>query len=154
MRTPARWLTPLFVPTLLLVAAGTAGAERARFHYAPTGPCGALQLQPAGDGAAGERAGSFGKARGSVCEPPRPTCCVTFKHLCTGQDVKVPLALPCDTPVIEHARGRIIYNYGSYTVEVRFLPDGCVDVIYNSGLLRRIAFPPASPGPSPDVIVP
>src|SRR5262245_23873070 len=119
MRTPARWLMPLFVTAVVFATAGTAGAERARFHYAPTGPCGALQLQPAGDGAAGDRVGSFGKARGNVCEPPQPTCCKTFKHACTGQDVTVPLALPCGTPVIEHVRQRIVYNYGSYTVEVR-----------------------------------
>jgi hypothetical protein len=146
--------TLLCVTALLLATAGKAGAERARFHYAPTGPGGALQLQPAADGAPGERAGSFGKARGSMCEPPRPTCCVRFKHLCTGQDVTVPLALPCDTPVIQHVRQRIVYNYGSYTVEVRFLPDGCVDVIYNSGLLRGIAFPPGCPGPPPTVVIP
>jgi hypothetical protein len=60
------------------------------------------------------------------------------------------LALPDGTPVIEHVRQRIVYNYGSYTVEVRFLPEGAVDVIYNSGLLRRIDFPPTHPAPIPD----
>jgi hypothetical protein len=52
------------------------------------------------------------------------------------------LALPEGTPVIMHVWQGIVYDYGSYTVEVRFLSDGSVDVIYNSGLLRRIAFPP------------
>jgi hypothetical protein len=98
-------------------------------------------LVPAAEGAVGERAGSFGKPRGIVCELPPATCWVKFKHLCTGQAVTVPLALPVGTPVIQHVRQRIVYNYGSYTVEVRFLPDGSVDVIYNSGLLRRIEFP-------------
>ena len=147
MRTRPRWLTPSLVTALVLATAGTADAERARFHFVPTGPGGALQLVPAADGAAGELAGSFGRARGSVCEPPQPTCRMTFKHPCTGQEVTVPLALPDGTPVIEHVRQRTIYDYGSYTVEVRFLPDGGVDVIYNSGLLRRIAFPPTCPAP-------
>jgi hypothetical protein len=93
------------------------------------------------DGAAGELLGSFGKARGSVPEPPHPTCRVTFNHPCAGYEVTVPLALPDATPVIEHAWHRIVYNYGSYTVEVRFVPDGGVDVLYRSGLLRRISFP-------------
>jgi hypothetical protein len=52
--------------------------------------------------------------------------------------VVVPLALPCGTPVIEHVWRRTVYNYGSYTVEVRFLPDGSVDVMYDSGLLRAL----------------
>jgi hypothetical protein len=101
-----------------------------------------LQLQPAADGAGGERAGWFGRTRDSACEPPHPTCKVTLKHPYTGHDVIVPLALPDGTPLIEHVRQRVVYDYGSYTVQVQFLPDGGVDVIYNSGLLRRIAFPP------------
>jgi hypothetical protein len=32
---------------------------------------------------------------------------------------------------------RVVYNYGSYTVEVQFLPDGSANVVYNSGLLVR-----------------
>src|SRR5262249_45729611 len=150
MGKPARWLTPSLVTALVLVTAGTAVAERARFHFVPTGPGGALQLVPAADGAAGERAGPFGKARGSVCEPPQPTCRGTFKHPYTGQEVIVPLALPDGTPVIQHVWQRIVYDYGSYTVEVRFLPDGGVDVVYNSGLLRRIAFPSTHSAPVVD----
>lgn len=141
MRSLASWLTPFFATALVLAASGRAGAERAVFHFAPTGPGGALQLVPAADGIAGERTGSFGKLRGSICEPPRPTCNVTFKHPHTGQEVTVPLALPDSTPIIEHAWGRIVYDYGSYTVTVRFLADGGVDVVYNSGLLRPLVFP-------------
>jgi hypothetical protein len=37
---------------------------------------------------------------------------------------------------MEYRTRRVIYNYGSDTVEVHFLPDGSVDVIYNSGLFR------------------
>jgi len=145
MRTPAHWFSLFFAAALVVLTAKSAYAERARFHFAPTGPGGALQLVPAADGSPGERTGSFGKARGSACEAPHPTCNVPFKHSCTGQQVIVPLALPEGTPVIEHVRRGIVYDYGSYTVEVQFLPNGSVDVIYNSGLLRRIAFPPSYP---------
>src|SRR5262249_6250200 len=103
----ARWLTPLFVTTLLLVTGGNAGAERVRFHYVPAGPGCNLQLQPAACGGAGERVGLRGDTRGPFCEQPRPNCCKSFTHACTGQAVTVPLALPCDTPLIQHVRNRI-----------------------------------------------
>ena len=41
---------------------------------------------------------------------------------------------------MEHRDDRIIYNYNDYYIEVRFLQDGSVDVIYNSGLLRPLPF--------------
>jgi hypothetical protein len=37
---------------------------------------------------------------------------------------------------MEHRADRTIYDYGSYTVSVVFLPDGTVSVIYDSGLMR------------------
>lgn len=151
MRSPASWLTPFFATALVLAAAGSASAERARFHFAPTGPGGALQLVPAADGA-GERTSYLGKVRGTVCEPPRPTCNVKFKHPCTGQEVIVPLALPDSTPIIEHVWGSIVYDYGGYTVEIRFLSDGGVDVTYNSGLFRALVYPVGFPVPAPDII--
>ena len=70
------------------------------------------------------------------CPPPRATCTVTFKHPCTGKCLALPLGLPDSTPQMEYRTNRVIYNYGSYTVEVHFLTDGSADVIYNSGLLR------------------
>lgn len=69
---------------------------------------------------------------------PRPNTCASFTHPYTGQTVRVPLALPDDTPKMVYRPARTIYNYGTYTVEVVFLPDGAVDVVYNSGLLRGI----------------
>ena len=45
---------------------------------------------------------------------------------------------PDSTPRVQHRWDRIIFNYGSYTIEVVFLPDGTVDVVYNSGFLRPI----------------
>ena len=50
--------------------------------------------------------------------------------------ITVPLALPDSTPRMEYVRDRVVYNYGDYTVEVQFLPDGSADVFYDSGLLR------------------
>ena len=48
--------------------------------------------------------------------------CMTVKRLDNGR--------------LEYRYNRIIYYYGSETVEVVFLTDGTVDVVYNSGLLR------------------
>jgi hypothetical protein len=39
-------------------------------------------------------------------------------------------------PRMEHRTDRVIYNYGSDTVEVHFQSDGSADVIYNSGVRR------------------
>ena len=72
-----------------------------------------------------------------MCNPPHPTCYLTFQHPCTGQNITLPVRLPIDsTPRIEHRYNRVIYNYGSDSVEVEFLSDGSADVIYNSGLRR------------------
>jgi fructose-1,6-bisphosphatase/inositol monophosphatase family enzyme len=51
--------------------------------------------------------------------------------------VKVPLALYQGTPKIRYRTNLVMYDYGSDAIEVRFLADGSVDVIYNSGFLRR-----------------
>jgi hypothetical protein len=65
---------------------------------------------------------------------------VTFRHPFTGRNVTVPLRLPEGPPRLEHRSDRIVYNYGDYIVEARFLTDGSVDVVYNSGLLRPLSF--------------
>jgi hypothetical protein len=146
MRSKTCWLTTVFAVTLLFAVAQRAAAERAVFHYVPAGPDGALQLQPIAEGAAGERVDSLGKVRGTLCQAPQPACNMTLMNPCNGQKVIVPLALPEDTPIIRHVQQGIVYDYGTYRVEVRFLPGGGVDVIYNS-ILRPISFPTASPGP-------
>jgi hypothetical protein len=95
-----------------------------------------MSLRPI-NGAPGEYIGLTGVCPYN-CEP-KPNCQKTFRHPCTGQCLNVPLRLPLDsTPNIEHRRDRVIYNYGSYTVEIDFLPDGSVNVIYNSGLMRAV----------------
>lgn len=117
-----------------------AQAAVARFHYVPADASGKM-IVPATSayGGAGERLSWFGSVRQACPQPPRATRMVTFRHPCTGRAVIVPLALPDGTPVIEH-RGpmTVVYNYGSYTVEVDFLRDGSVDVVYNSGFLRGL----------------
>jgi hypothetical protein len=70
----------------------------------------------------------------------KPNQMVTFRHPYTGRNVTVPLRLPQGTARMEQRSDRIIYNFGDYTVEARFLPDGSVDVIYNSGLARPLKF--------------
>ena len=124
------------VVVVLLAGAGPAQAARLRYHFAVVNESGATILQPVG-GAPGERLTWSGRWEPYNCPPPRPTCMVTFKHAFTGQTVVLPLALPEGTPQIVHRFDRtIVYNYGSYTVEVHFMPDGTVNVVYNSGLLR------------------
>ena len=131
-------LTLAAAAALLLVPAPAAWAARVRFHYAPTDGCGTIALKPDGaGGAAGERISWFGAAPEPYGPPPKPTHRVTLLNPYTGRTVTVPLALPLGTPRIEHVRNRIVFNYGSDTVEVRFLPDGSLDVIYNTGLLRQ-----------------
>ena len=126
MSNSSRSLKWVVVFVTVLGTAGTAAAARVRFHYGP-GEIG---------GTPGERISWFGAPREPVPGVPGPMVPVTFQHPFTHAPVTVPLALPPWTPTIEHVRNRIVYNYGSYAVEVRFLPDGSVDVIYNSGLLR------------------
>ena len=70
----------------------------------------------------------------------RPNVMVTFRNPYTGRNAMVPLRLPDSTPRMVHLSGSVIFNYGDYPVEARFLPDGSVDVIYNSGLMRPLKF--------------
>jgi hypothetical protein len=37
---------------------------------------------------------------------------------------------------MEYVGHRVIFNYGSDTVQVQFWSDGSVDVVYTTGLLR------------------
>jgi hypothetical protein len=129
-----------FIMALLLFWAtgGEARAGRVRFHYAPVDDRGNTTLKPAEYGGPGERVSWFGFVSEPYFDQPRPTHMATYRHSYTGRLVAVPVTLPESTPRIEHrGRHRLIYNYGSDTVEIHFLPDGSVDVIYDSGLFRR-----------------
>jgi hypothetical protein len=130
---------------LLLVAGAApiheeAAAEQVRYHYVPIDACGAMTPAPIGpEGSMGELKRVFGARALPYPYVVRPTQMVTFRHS-NGRNVTVPLRLPESTPRMEHRADRIIYNYNDYVVEVRFLPDGSVDVVYNSGLLRPLPF--------------
>ena len=129
--------TGLFLLTSLFLSAGIAEGAAIRFHYVPAeaDSCGTTAMKPACDG---ESMRGFGTVREHCNGHLQPTCMVTFHHPYTGHNVAVPLALPEGTPIIMHGPGRVTFNYGSYAVRVRFLPDGSVDVIYDSGFLRAL----------------
>jgi hypothetical protein len=116
---------------LLPATAGPAAAARIRYHYTPEAPSRPCLKAPA----AGERLTLRGW-QAYNCPPPKATALVTFRHPCTGQAVTLPLALPASTPRMEYTNDRVIYDYGSDTVEVSFLPDGSANVVYDTGLLR------------------
>jgi hypothetical protein len=119
-----------------LAAAECAHAGRVRYHYTIVDDRGATILRPVANGAPGERLTWTFRWEPYQCPPPRATCMVTFRHPCTGRSLVLPLALPPDVPRMEYRNNRVIYNYGSDTVEVSFATDGSADVVYNSGLLR------------------
>ena len=125
--------------TLASVVTKTSSAAEARFHYVPANGSSAMSLAPGACApAAGERLSFFGAVRDPICAPPRPTHFLSFVHPATGCIVTVPVCLPEGTPTIEYQTRRVTYNYGSYFARVLFLPDGSVDVVYNSGLLRGL----------------
>jgi hypothetical protein len=130
--------------TLLLVLGATpswAAAEQVRYHFVPVDACGATSQVAAGpDGSLGELKRGFGFRPLPYPYMIRPNQLVTFRHPFTCRNVTVPLRLPEGTPRLEHRADRIVYNYGDYVVEARFLPDGSVDVVYTTGLLRPLPF--------------
>jgi hypothetical protein len=111
-------------------------AARLRYHFVPaesTDDAGAIQS------GAGERL-TWRMEWESYDHPaPRATHLVTFRHPATGKLLTLPLALPEGTPQMAYRTNRVFYDYTGYTVEVHFLADGSADVIYNSGLLVRVA---------------
>lgn len=129
------WLRSLAVALLVLLSKQGAEAAAVRYHYVPEDSQSHTAMKPAGYGV-GETVRWFGTVREPYNCPLLPTCVLTFHHPCSGQDVSIPLALPEGTPTILHGRDRITFNYGSYAIRIRFLPDGSVDVVYDSGFLR------------------
>lgn len=133
-----RWLV------LALVLGATpswAVAEQVRFRFVPVDPCGTTAQVPVGpEGALGELKRGFGLRPQPFPNMVRPNQMVTFRHPYNGRNVTVPLRLPPGPPRLEHGSDRITYNYGDYIVEARFIPDGSVEVYYNSGMLRPLRF--------------
>src|SRR5204863_1272594 len=131
-------LRQAFALILLAGLVPGAAAEQIRFRYVPVDDGGSTSMAPVSPTAAvGERVMLLGAVRRPHVNQPRPTHLVTFRHPYTGRDVTVPLALPPGTPRLEYRSARVIYNYGSYTVEAHFFRDGSVEVVYDQGLLRR-----------------
>ncbi len=120
---------------------GDSRADQVRFRFVPTDLNGtATQVAAGPDGALGERLKGFGLVPEPFQTQLRPTHMVTFRHPYTGQNITVPLTLPQGTPRLEYRYDRILYNYGSYVVEARFIPDGSVETVYNSGFFRPLRF--------------
>jgi hypothetical protein len=134
----------IFVPgaaalTVLALAVSSAQAERVRYHFAAADICGNTLQTPAGTcNAIGERVSYLGKAGTPYNGALRPTYLVTFSNPVTKGKVTVPLALPEGTPQMRYSRNRAVFDYGIYQVEVAFLPDGSVDVYYDSGPFRKL----------------
>ena len=123
----------------LACAVGIGSAARAevvRFRHVPTDACGNTSIAADASGAVGQRSTWLGGPRQPYTCPFRPNYIVTFRHAYTGQDVGVAMLLPESTPRTEYRRNSVVYNYGSYTIEVQFLPDGSVETIYNAGVGR------------------
>jgi hypothetical protein len=136
MSLRSRWGKLVVVMALLLGTTGQAAAAFLRLHFVPAAD--GCRLQLAGAERIGEHLGRRGLPFARADGLPPPSCVKRFRHPFTGQTVEVPLALPEGTPQIEHVWKSIVFNYGSYAVRVRFLPDGSVDVLYSSGLLAPL----------------
>jgi hypothetical protein len=122
---------------VLALAAGPARAERVRYHFTPADLCGSTAQTPAGPcNAIGERVSYLGISRTPYGGVLRPTYLVTFFNPVTRANVSVPLALPEGTPTMRYGTNSAVFDYGIYQVNVHFLPDGSVDVIYDSGFRR------------------
>jgi len=128
-----RWLT-LAAAAVCALPAGTATAAQVRYHFTPAELCETTVLKPSAT--PGTRVAWFGLYRAAYPCQPRATHVVTYRHPFTGGNVAVPLAFPLGTPRVEYRADRIIYNYGSYSVEAHFFADGSVDAVYNSGPFR------------------
>jgi hypothetical protein len=139
MRT-YRWV--LLALAVLFCSSPRLQAADLRYHYVPVDAAGNTQLAPVvrsgGGGSPGERISFLGLVQEPAATQPKPTHLVTFRHPFTGRNITVPLMLKPGTPRMSYNRDSVLYNYGSESTEVQFNRDGSADVVYSSGLLRRI----------------
>ena len=130
--------------TLVLVFAAApswAAAEQVRYRFVPSGPGGVMAAAPIGpEGTLGELRRGLGVAIYPYPYAVTPSHMVTFRHPFQACPVTVPLLFPQGPSRSEQHPDRIVYQFDAYTIEVRFLPNGAVDVVYNSGALRPLAF--------------
>jgi hypothetical protein len=117
--------------------ASTGQAAWARLHYVESGAAGALVYQLEGS-ASRTTTSYFGLNVAPAPAAPRPTHIVTFRHAYTGRMVSVPIAFPIGTPCLAYRTDGVVYDYGTYSITVRFIADGSVDVVYRSGPFRSL----------------
>jgi hypothetical protein len=122
--------------TALLLAAGNAKAARIRYHFTPVDANGTTTLRPGDVSGYEPRMAILGIQWPMPGPPPGVTFLMTYWHPLSSRRITVPVTLPEGTPTVQHGRDWVMYNYGSYSVRIRFLPDGSVDVLYDNGLLR------------------
>jgi hypothetical protein len=135
-----RWLGLAVALSVLGFGAASARAEVVRYRYVAKDPAGNAVLVAGPNGAPGSRSAFLGGPAEPFSRVPAPTHMVTFLHPVSKHNIIVPMTFPQGTPRIEHRGDRVIYNWGSYQVHARFLPDGSVETLYNSGVLRPISF--------------
>jgi hypothetical protein len=132
---------PILSLTLVLwLGAGRANAEVVRFRYVPKDMCGNTALVPGPNGAPGERSPWLLGPVEPFPRQPAPTHWVTFRNPINNQNVIVPITFPDGTPRVETRADRVLFNWSGYQIQARFLPDGSVEVQYNSGVLRPVQF--------------
>lgn len=125
---------------LALVLPATAQAEQVRYRFVPADANGGMKQVPAGpQGAAGEQLKGLGMRPQPYYRVFRANQMVTLRHPATGRQVMVPMQLPESTPQMQSRSDRVVFNYGAYQVEARFIPDGSVDVVYNAGFLNPLS---------------
>lgn len=130
---------PLVAALALALGTPNVFADSLRYRFVPADSGGGMRQVPAGPGGAvGELRTGFAMAPQPYQHAHRATHMAPFRHPFTGRDVTVPLTLPASTPRVERRGEDVIFNYGSYFVEIRFLDDGSVETTYNSGFLRPL----------------
>jgi hypothetical protein len=139
MSMPFRTVAWLCGSALIAGLPSVAAAELVRFRFVPVGSDSAMRQVPIGpEGAMGELRAVLGGTPRPYNGTFPPNRLVTFRHPYTSKNVTIPMKLPGSTPEVERIGDRLRLNYGTYYVEARFLPDGGVDVVYNSGFLRKL----------------
>jgi hypothetical protein len=119
---------------LLALAAQAAPAEQIRIRYWPQNSGASTVMKPADAGQpTGVKVSRFGLRTEPYYCLPKANCLKTFCHKCTGQNVTLPIYLPAATPRIAHTWSGISYQYTNFAVNVNFLQDGSVEVVYADG---------------------